>query len=149
MNWEDTQIRGRIIKAMLEFIFLIAAISVLFFLTKTSAPIAMIEIDGLSKTGIQDETAIKQSLYNKVKLNVSSVATISDSATIREGSLSKTEDANYEYTSFIVDIPSMKQSYVANYIAAKTDDSLITSEPINIECITEQEDIIYSGFDCK
>lgn len=146
---EDIQIRGKIIKAVLEFVFLVVAISAIFFLSKISAPIAMIEIDGLRETGVQDETAIKQNLYNKVKLNTGSVALISDSAIIREGSLKKTEDEKFEYTSFIVDIPGMEQSYVANYMAAKNDNDLIMSEPISIECITEKEDIIYNGFDCK
>lgn len=149
MNWEDTQIRGRIIKAALEFVFLVLAVSAIFFLTKTSAPIAKIEIDGLNETGIQDETAIKQNLYNKVRLNTSGVAIISDSAIIREGSLKYTENENYKYTSFIVDVSSMQQSYLIKYTAAKNDSSLITSEPISIECLTDKEDIIYSEFNCK
>lgn len=89
-------------------------------------------------------------LFNIIKLNNSTVdpASIKDSL-IREGSHSQKNPKSGQYSgSFIVDIPSLRQSYKITYKYSREDDGFDSGYPFISSCVDTSE-LIYEAFNCK
>ena len=93
------------------------------------------------------DNASKMLLYT---LADNGVSTIPSDITIRDGSYSQTIDPNTMtyYTTYIVDIPSIKQSYriTDQYSAVESYDP--TSYATVVTCL-DQDELIYGSFNCS
>jgi len=93
--------------------------------------------------------SIESMLYSTVKSNNADPQNVSD-ANIREGSNYQDyiSDKKLYSGSFIVDLPSIKQSYVVNYKYSSIDNSIDNSGyPVLVSCLSGDK-IIYSEFKC-
>jgi hypothetical protein len=91
-------------------------------------------------------------LHTMVDLNYSgseNVDGISD-AVIREGSNKETVSTDTDHAgSFIVDIPSIKQSYLAQYeYTSDVTSDFQSGYPVLLSCL-DPEELIFGDFDCK
>ena len=96
---------------------------------------------------------ISAALYDAVKFNSEGEVKASDikDATIRDGSDKQGEiERASKYTgSFIVDIPSITQSYKIQYsYSSDPNDPILSGYPILVDCVPT-EDVIYKDFKCK
>lgn len=95
---------------------------------------------------------ITGSLYIMVDFNTDDsidISKISD-ATIRGGSEKQTDDGSGQYSgNFIVDIPSLKQSYMVSYLDSKVKNGYDSGYPVIVSCLKDVAEIIYKDFDCK
>lgn len=97
--------------------------------------------------------SIAATLYNTLQINLSDKSKISsiNDVVIREGSEKQDFDSTTKvYTgSFIVDVASVKQSYLVSYVYSQNpDDGNMTGYPVMITCL-ESSKLIYGEFDCK
>ena len=100
--------------------------------------------DFLSSTPAKDKVALEQSLYLIAKAN-NTTANELGPATIRDGSFSETLDNKVHYTSFLVDIDSIQQTY---QISFNWSDEIHISNGIIINC-PDPKDSKYPGVICK
>lgn len=91
--------------------------------------------------------ASKMLLYT---LNDNGVSTIPTDVTIRDGSYSQTvnTDTMTYYTTYIVDIPSIKQSYRITDQYSAIDNYDPTSYATVVTCLN-QDELIYGNFNCS
>lgn len=89
---------------------------------------------------------IEQALYDVVKLNNGGIneASIND-ATIREGSYEQSFDNDIYSTVFIIDLPTLRQSYqITNFYSSSVQ---LTSYTMLATCLDENQ-LIYGDFEC-
>lgn len=71
-------------------------------------------------------------------------------AAVRAGSEKQTNDGFEQYSgSFIVDIPSLQQSYKISYLDSKVKNGYDSGYPVIVSCLKDVSEIIYKDFDCK
>lgn len=94
---------------------------------------------------------IEEALFNMIRFNTSDdydITTIKDTV-IRDGSdIQETEDNNKYSGSFIVDIPSIRQSYNIAYLYSVNNDGYDSGYPVVVSCLEESK-VIYKDFECK
>lgn len=91
---------------------------------------------------------IEEALFNIVKENGADPTKIKDAA-IRDGSDIQTADNETQFSgSFIVDIPSIQQSYKISYLYSKTNDGYDSGYPVVASCV-DAVDVVYDSFSCK
>lgn len=99
---------------------------------------------------------LNESLYNTMLLNSVNMNNIGlDGVFFREGSLKEVnfEKAGFTYSSFIVDIPSMQQSYRIYHEQLDRDDNvreydIKPAEVVMVTCLYSNDDIIYDDYKC-
>lgn len=97
------------------------------------------------------KNAINNSLYNIIKNNLNSDNINIQDAIIRDGSV--TTDYNKSTSiyagSFIVDIPSIKQSYSVTYEWSSIENNInLSGYSATVSCLSSDK-LIYSDFNCK
>lgn len=95
--------------------------------------------------------AINSNLYNIVKLNLKSGNPNVNDATIRENSANNNynKDTNVYSGSFIVDMKSVKQSYLISYNWSSDENNInIGGYAATVTCLPSDK-LIYGNFDCK
>ena len=97
--------------------------------------------------------AIQSSIYSAIALNGGTISSIGDSdAKIREGTLINHyfQDINMNYISFIVDIPSIEQSYWVfhEWSSDNNNKKYMINQSTMVSCPVKQQ-IIYYNFDCE
>ncbi len=94
--------------------------------------------------------AVFAALYEVVKLNNSGEVPDITDAIIREGSEVQTPAGPRQYSgSFIVDIASLRQSYLVQYAySPDANDHFMTGYPLVVSCLPADK-LIYGEFDCK
>lgn len=148
----NTKQKGVIISVALIFIIMFA---LLFLLQPHNQYGKEIGINNynkyISNLPTDQKDAINSNLYNIVKWNsTSSDPSIKDAA-IRDGSVEYTNDAtkNIYYGSFIVDVLSIKQSYLVHYIWSPDKSNVnLGGYAATIECLPSSK-LIYGNFTCK
>ncbi|MBQ3294714.1 hypothetical protein IJG98_03270 [Candidatus Saccharibacteria bacterium] len=102
-------------------------------------------VSGLSK---DYKNLITSQLYNTISSNLSdSSATPTSGAKVRRKSITYNDTDTIHSASFIVDIPSIKQSYrvSAEWSSSKTATS---GYPVVVRCLGSTDEIIYPNFSC-
>lgn len=116
-----------------------------------------IEINDLSSTmpdaESKDEKTMKVMLLNAIQNNIPEVDLKTTTGIIREGSVKSYyfELQNVYYYSAIIDIPELQQSY---FVFHEYSDDILNSylsenDQYVIQCLMDEQDIIYPDFDCK
>lgn len=105
----------------------------------------------LKKSPKDTRYAVFTSLYNTVSLNTTNPP--QTNAVIREGSFTSTttqdpSEIPYEYTTFLIDIEELQQTYSAQVSWSNNPDANLGGYPILITCPSEDQ-LIYPAFDCK
>lgn len=91
---------------------------------------------------------IEHQLYELVLKNTPDLDTPNNlDAAIRENTIESNVDKNISYTSFIIDINALGQSYSAQ--AEWGDDDLISGYPVIVTCVYDKAFIIYPSFSCQ
>jgi hypothetical protein len=114
----------------------------------------LIGTDKLGKSYNNDQLAdIKRSLFTIIQKNTDKskhdISAISD-AYIREKSITTIKDESSTIVRFLVDIPSLKQSYRAQYTytEGKRSSTSVSDNETSVECPNLSE-LIYGDFSCK
>ena len=144
----------KIIIIVSGFILVIILIS-LFFIRSNNIYGDEININNYDKhipnLPVDRKNAIDSSLYNIIKDNLKSDDLSINDATIRENSAEYNydESTNINSGSFIVDIPSIKQSYFISYEwSSDANNKYFSGYTALATCLTSDK-LIYSDFDCK
>lgn len=105
-----------------------------------------------SAAPINDEVKdkIKVNLYNMIVKNFSGRNFKNDELRIRESSFNDIYDASVDVhlSTFIVDIPEIKQSYQVNYMWSSTPNNYYVNNPISVDCLAQNK-LVYGYFNCK
>lgn len=158
-----------LITIILQILFIVILIVTIFsIINQENNPLTYnnlptISIDNPSSLGVNlPESYINKISHNltyTVELNTDNLDIPTSKATIRDNTMTLKEfdSANSTLLSFIVDIPSLEQSYQIYYsypsnpnkesfLSEDTDTSL----PVNpyVLCVTEKSQIIYPNFNC-
>ena len=115
--------------------------------------------EGMSISGLSsvrnlpedEQDRIAAELLKTVKENLPEGAELpKDSAKLRSGSISYYNNTSNLASSFIVDIESVRQSYVVTVEwQKKADEAKASGYPVTVTCLTDTEKIIYPEFKCK
>lgn len=147
-----------IIGIIIQIIFIILIIILIQNITKKDTVVPDVKIQNTFEDISNDlpkEAAkyFERSLYEIVSLNSKNITNISDSgAHVRENSISQQylNEINVRYIHFIVDIPSIQQSYQISY--QWSDDTnnkkLPTNNSLMSMCLP-REKMIYPDFNCQ
>lgn len=127
----------------------IVVVIFIFIINKTPST----QINNLSSFDKSIPSDIKEniytSLYNLIKTNNIDNPP-SDGAMVRGNTFATTEDEEgTTYTSFIVDLEKLQQSYFVQYEYNKNKNFFSTSNPVVVSCIYDESQIIYKDFHCK
>lgn len=140
-----------------QIVLVIILIFIVNSVNKNSFEISNTEISNLTQEIGQlpadSIEAIQIGLFDAVELNQGTLQSIEKSdATIRENSLIEKyyEKQNIHYVNFIVDIPSIEQSYQIfhEWTDNKRNPYLLVNRSTIAMCVLE-EHVIYENFDCK
>ncbi len=139
----------------LGFIFIILFISLFFFIkpaNKYGADIGINNYDKyISNLPADRRDSLNSSLYNLVKYNSKSGKSNINDATVRGDSVeyNYNKTTNINSGSFIVDIPSIKQSYLLSYRWSSDNSNVnLGGYTATAACVPSKK-LIYSNFDCK
>lgn len=96
-------------------------------------------------------TRIEERLYSQVVMNLTENVPTSGGE-IRDGSTTEVDVRdNFTVGDFIVDIPSIEQSYIIQYFYGELDGEQETEMAASVRtyCITDENNMIYDSFACK
>ena len=143
--------------AVIQLIFIIVLIIIISNLNKdtyvpANVPISSLE-DDLAEIPENSVEVIESMLYDSIASNGGALESISNSdAQIRENTMADIyfEDIDMHYISFIVDIPSIRQSYQVfnEWSDNRTNPNYLTNMATMIMCLPKEQ-IIYADHDCK
>ncbi len=154
MKIRDLEKRQKIILFFAVVIFIVIFI-LLFFFQPSNKYGSFINIKGYDKyipnLPTDRKDSLNNTLYNITKANLKSDKLNINDANIRDGSVnySYDEQTNINYGSFIVDIQSIKQSYLMSY--EWSSDSLnnnLSGYTATASCLPSDK-IIYNNFNCE
>jgi hypothetical protein len=136
------------------FVGIIIYISVLYSQNQYGNSVNINGLDSTVKNISKDrKDSIKTTLYNTIKTNSVSESQINkiNDANIRPDSNAQDYDKNLKtYSgSFIVDIASIKQSYLVQYVySTSLNNPYLTVNPTSVLCLNKSQ-LIYGDFGCK
>lgn len=151
----DTKAKKRFILISCVFIGIIIIASIIYILNNNS-------LEGGGKIGnyeqetklpVQQKENVEESILNAVNINLPNGVNTKDirDIIIRQGSGEQTHNEKTDvYTgSFIIDIASLKQSYLVSYQYTGTPDNLglVSGSPIAVKCLPADK-LIYGDFKC-
>lgn len=152
----NPKVRNTIITLSIIFAvgFLIAAIIIANHNPYGTEQVEISNLQAYTKGKPSDRNALMQAkyiLYTTIGYNVDTSATdiakLKD-VTIRNGTFSQTDDGPAHSVSFIVDIPSLSQSYRVKYAWNTEDKDAVDEWGIAVTCLSE-DDAVYPNFNCK
>ncbi|MBQ3352759.1 hypothetical protein IJG89_00175 [Candidatus Saccharibacteria bacterium] len=146
----------KIAAVIIQVLFIIVAIVSIRQILEPKRIMLEVDVAGLNQEvpGLPDfgRDEIEFYVYRAVSHNNPTNQVIKNGFSIREGSLISKyyEDANINYVNFIVDIPSIEQSYRAAYVWSDKKNNEYISPNVNVAvtCLNEDE-MIYDDFGCK
>lgn len=128
-------------------IWLVCLIPIIIFNNRN-----LLTIDNLSIQGMPNDTKkrIYSLLYNTVKNNLEDGSkTPTRGAKVRNDTVTLTSDDPIFYGNFVVDIPSVEQSYLVYYKwSTIKNDPNVSPEFVTITCLHDASQIIYPEFRC-
>ena len=136
-------------------IYIIFSIIIVFIFIYLNRPYGgqQTNINGLTNNSSDAEilNTIKYNLYQVIQYNNSSVdpSSVSD-VNIRKDSRidNYNKDTNVHTVFFLIDIPSLSQTYQVNYQWSESNDADFDEWGINVSCPTKDQ-LIYPAFDCQ
>ena len=140
-----------------QIVLIIILIFIIGNINKSSFEISNTKISNLAQEISQlpnnSIEVIQSELFNAVELNQGTLQSIEKSdATIRKDSLIEKyyEKQDVHYVNFIVDIPSIEQSYQVfhEWIEKKNNPYFLVNRSTMVMCVLEEYNI-YENFDCK
>jgi hypothetical protein len=154
MNIKNLQPRQKIIIALTAF-FLLVLLIIILFINQGSKYGNGIAINNYNKyiPNLPDDrkNSINSTLYNIVKTNLKTSDIKVSDANIRDGSVKYNYDSNTNISSgsFIVDMPSIKQSYFISYEWSNdSNNSNLSGYSSAAACLTADK-LIYGEFNCE
>lgn len=140
-----------IITGFIIFIALVIIVSIVFIINQNSNQIIIGNYDKYTKSLPQDRRlAINTQLYNILKSSSPDKDININDAVIRKGSYTETyNESEKTYSStFIIDIPSIKQSYIVIFIWSKDAKTILKGDNLKFGCLTKDQ-LIYGDFNCS
>lgn len=132
-------------------LIVIIIISVIYTVKQNSSQVVIGNYDKFIKSLPQDrKLAINSTLSNIIKSSSSDIKISTSSATIREKSYTEVynkSEKTYSST-FIVDIPDIKQSYKVLFIWSKDSSVVLKGDDLIFSCLTKEQ-LIYGNFNCS
>lgn len=140
-----------IIGVFIIFISLVAIISVVFVVNQKSNQIIIGNYDEYTKSLPKDRRlAINTQLYNLIKSSSPDKDIDINDAVIRKGSYTETfnELENTYSSTFIIDISSIKQSYMVLFNWSKNTNVILKGDNLKFSCLPKDK-LIYGEFNCS
>lgn len=142
--------KKQIILIVISFILLVGLLSVIYYIQQNSNQIKISGFDKYAKSIPEDR---KKSLYQSLYVQISDDGKLDNyrsDAIIRENSFSEKykKDSNIYNSAFIIDIPSIKESFKVNISWSPDSNVNLGPEDLTFSCL-EKSEIIYKNFDCN